>query len=108
LDTRIHENLLTLLSNLHPGGWAEFADLDIRYYSQDDSVNDDNALRRWRAAAENAVQKTGRTLVPGKHLEQWLKDAGFVNVQVVKSPLPLGIWPKDPKMVFSLRARLPM
>jgi hypothetical protein len=32
---------------------------------------------------------------PGPRLEQWLRDAGFENVQSHKYVLPLGTWPKD-------------
>jgi hypothetical protein len=32
-------------------------------------------------------------------LETWLIQAGFANVQAVKQILPLGPWPKDPKLV---------
>jgi len=83
---------------LKPGGWVEFQDFDIDYYSQDGSLTPDHALRRWLTTAYDAESHTGRSLRPGKHLEQWVREAGFANVHVVKSPLPLGMWPKDPKL----------
>lgn len=83
------------LNNLQPGGWAEFVDFDIDYYSQDGSLTEKHALRRWITTAHSAVSMAGREMNPGKHLEQWMKDAGFVNVQMIKTPLPIGTWPKD-------------
>ncbi|KIW99890.1 uncharacterized protein Z518_10818 [Rhinocladiella mackenziei CBS 650.93] len=84
--------------HLKPGGWVEFQDFDIDYYSQDGSLTPDHALRRWLTTAYGAEKQTGRTLCPGKYLERWVHEAGFTNVQVVKSPLPLGVWPKDQKL----------
>ena len=35
---------------------------------------------------------------PGPYLEQFLRDAGYVNVQSQKVHIPLGPWPKDKVM----------
>jgi SAM-dependent methyltransferase len=81
--------------NLKPGGWAEFQDFDIDYYSQDGTLTTEHALRRWLTTAYGAIATTRRTLKPGVQLEDWMRSVGFVNVQVIKTPLPLGPWPKD-------------
>lgn len=85
-------------TNLKPGGWVEFQDFDLDYYSQDGSLTPEHALRRWLTTAYDAEKYTERSLRPGKNLEQWMREAGFVNVQAVKSLLPLGTWPKDKKL----------
>ena len=85
--------------HLKPGGWAEFGDFDIDYYSQDDSLEKDASLRRFLVHFDVIAAKTGRTTTPGPRLETWLKEAGFTNVQVVKQVLPIGTWPKNPKLV---------
>ena len=36
---------------------------------------------------------------PGKHLEQWVREAGFINVTSTKIFLPLGTWPKSKQAV---------
>ncbi|KAL1983477.1 hypothetical protein VTN96DRAFT_10298 [Rasamsonia emersonii] len=33
---------------------------------------------------------------PGMRLEQWFRDAGFVDIHVERYRIPLGTWPKDP------------
>jgi hypothetical protein len=81
---------------------VEFQDFDIDYYSQDSSLSKTHAMRRWLDIAYGAEENTGRTLRPGKKLEEWVKDAGFTNVHVVKNLLPLGTWPKDTKLVRDL------
>lgn len=84
--------------NIRPGGWVEFQDFDIDYYSQDGSLSKTHAMRRWLDIAYGAEENTQRSLRPGPKIEGWVRDAGFTNVQVVKNVLPLGTWPKDPKL----------
>jgi hypothetical protein len=35
---------------------------------------------------------------PAPSMEQWVKDAGFVNVKVETFPMPVGAWPRDPRL----------
>lgn len=35
---------------------------------------------------------------PGPKLEDWLRDAGFVNISTKVLPLPMGTWPKDKRL----------
>ncbi|OAL30125.1 hypothetical protein AYO20_08928 [Fonsecaea nubica] len=84
--------------NLKPGAWAEFADLDIDYYSQDGTLTEDDALSRWIKIAAQGMEDLGRSLRPGKRLEGWMRDAGFVNVNVVRTPVPVGTWPRDKRL----------
>ena len=46
----------------------------------------------------NGIAASGSEPHLGAHLEQWMKDAGFVNVTVVKTAVPVGSWPKDEKL----------
>ena len=73
--------------NLNPGAWAEFADLDIEYYSQDGTLTKDHAIVRWIETAAQGMEDFGRTLRPGKRLEGWMRDSGFVNLKVRKFPV---------------------
>ena len=86
------------LSHTKPGGWVEFQDFDIDYYSHDGSLTAGHALRRWLTLAYGAEEKTGRSLRPGKFIEQWMRDAGFIHVHVIRTPLPLGSWPKNKRL----------
>jgi hypothetical protein len=36
---------------------------------------------------------------PGPKAEEWIKSAGFINVQHEIHPIPTGKWPKDKKLV---------
>ncbi|ETN44789.1 uncharacterized protein HMPREF1541_09664 [Cyphellophora europaea CBS 101466] len=78
-----------------PGGWAEFQDWDIELYSQDDTYPQECALRKWDDLVIEGIRASGSEPHLGMHLEQWMKDAGFVDVTAVKTPVPVGNWPKD-------------
>ncbi|EEH50193.2 uncharacterized protein PADG_06272 [Paracoccidioides brasiliensis Pb18] len=85
-------------SHLMPGGWAEFQDSDARWYSDDDSYNQDSALGKWLKLFHEAAYTHGRELAPGPKLEGWVRNAGFTDVVTKKLRVPIGKWPRDPKL----------
>lgn len=82
-------------AHLKPGGVVEMQDWDFAFRTQDGSLRADAALCRWQTAGFEAAGRIGRSLRPGRELESWVREAGFVDVQVVRTPMPLGPWPKD-------------
>lgn len=78
-----------------PGGWVEFQDWDTNFYSPDGSLNPNHSIYQFHKTTSEAQEDKGYNMRPGPHLEQWLIDAGFTNVQCPKFILPLGTWPKD-------------
>lgn len=40
-----------------------------------------------------------RSYAPGPNLKKWAKEAGYVNVTEEIVPLPIGIWPRDKRLV---------
>ncbi|EQB56140.1 methyltransferase domain-containing protein [Colletotrichum gloeosporioides Cg-14] len=83
-------------ANTNPGGWVEFQDWDLLYHSDDDSINDDHYSMKMDKMFMECSRKVGRDPQPGPQLEQWMRDAGFVNIHHKKIKAPLGTWPKDP------------
>jgi hypothetical protein len=81
------------------GGWAEFVDFDMRYYSEDGTLKPEHHSTKWIANINDACRKMGRESSPGPLLEGWLRDAGYKNIWHKVFPLPLGMWPKDPSLV---------
>lgn len=75
---------------LKPGGWVEMVDFDIWWYSQDGTLTEECALRRYMTTAHQTVAISGRTFRPGRRLEGWVREAGFVGVNALKTPLPIG------------------
>ncbi|KAF4875852.1 Secondary metabolism regulator LAE1 [Colletotrichum siamense] len=82
--------------NLNPGGWVEFQDYNIKFLTDDDTLNEDHFASQWNKNLMEACNAAGRNPNPGYDLEKWVKEAGFVDVVVRKFKLPMGTWPKDP------------
>ena len=94
-----------------PGGFLECQELDVYAATDDNSLSDDSAIRKWCANQEEAAQKMGRSLrVKGADFKKQMEDAGFQNVEVREYKLPIGPWPLDPKLkevgLFQLAAML--
>jgi len=83
-------------ANLSPGGWAEFQDFDLEYYSDDGSLKEEHDVMVWDRLFLSAAGKTGREVSPGPRFEAWVRDAGFRGVLHRKFKFPIGSWPRDP------------
>ncbi|KAJ9150561.1 S-adenosyl-L-methionine-dependent methyltransferase [Coniochaeta hoffmannii] len=87
-----------IYDNLVPGGWAEFQDFDLQYYSEDGSLTEEHDTKKWIDTLLSAARKIGRDPCPGVSLEKWVRDAGFTEVVHQRFRFPIGPWPKDPKL----------
>jgi len=81
-----------------PGGYVEFQDWSTWLYSQDGTLPADSALNTFHQLTCGGRHAQGYNMLPGPHLEQYIRDAGYVDVHVEKIHLPLGPWPKDKLM----------
>lgn len=81
-----------------PGGWVEFQDWDPFLYSEDGTTKG-TGIEKYYTVIRAAFQKVGRVFGPGPKLEEWMREAGFVDVHVEKFKLPMGAWPKDKHFV---------
>ncbi|RYO99593.1 hypothetical protein DL763_001412 [Monosporascus cannonballus] len=88
----------SIFENLTPGGWAEFQDFDLQYYSEDGSLTESHDTMKWINTLLEAARKIDRDPCPGISLEKWVKEAGFKNVTHHRFRFPIGPWPRDPKM----------
>ncbi|KAL1963991.1 hypothetical protein VTN77DRAFT_7666 [Rasamsonia byssochlamydoides] len=43
-----------------------------------------------------AFERAGYPTRPGPYLEEWFREAGFVDIHVHKYLVPMGSWAKDP------------
>jgi hypothetical protein len=83
-----------------PGGWTEFKDWDMTLVSSDDSIPHDSYTLRYHQLLYDAFDIIKRTYKPGPSLRKWAEDAGYVNVTEQVLPVPIGLWPKDKKLVI--------
>ncbi|KAL1967723.1 hypothetical protein VTN77DRAFT_2980 [Rasamsonia byssochlamydoides] len=78
-----------------PGGWVEFQDWNSMPRSEDGSM-DGTGVEKFYKAVMGAFEKHGYPIRPGPYLEEWFREAGFVDIHVHKYRVPMGVWPKDP------------
>lgn len=81
-----------------PGGWAEFSDYEMNYYSDDCSMPEDSNMKKLAELLVEGCDKIGRTVSPGPKLKGWMEQAGFKDIQQEVCKLPMGAWPKDKTM----------
>lgn len=67
---------------LKPGGWIEHIDASGTIYSEDNTINEENAMVQWGKIWQEAGRKSGNPvdLLERNLQEQGMKEAGFVNV----------------------------
>ncbi|KAH6689653.1 S-adenosyl-L-methionine-dependent methyltransferase [Plectosphaerella plurivora] len=92
------ELVKNVFGGLSTGGWAEFQDYDMRYYSEDGSLTKEHHTKKWIDTLLASAAKVGREPVPGVKLKEWVTDAGFVNVREEVFRMPIGPWAKDRDM----------
>ncbi|KAK2037322.1 methyltransferase domain-containing protein [Colletotrichum somersetense] len=86
----------SIYENTNPGGWVEFQDYDLLYTSDDGTLTEEHQTLKWICLILEACDKMGRDGRPGAKLENWVREAGFVNITHKKFIVPIGPWPKDP------------
>ncbi|KAH7125424.1 S-adenosyl-L-methionine-dependent methyltransferase [Dendryphion nanum] len=82
-------------ANLRPGGWIEFQDFNVEWYSKDGTHTPDSDAAKFIQLLVDAARKAGKEPSPGPKLEQWIKDAGFQSVVHQRFKIPVGPWPRD-------------
>ena len=89
---------MSYIRNLNPGGWVEFQDFDLEYLSDDGSLTEEHAFRRWTKLCLDGLAAHNRTGCPGRNLRSYAEGAGFVNIREEMFKVPMGSWPKDPEL----------
>ncbi|KAK7418749.1 hypothetical protein QQX98_003767 [Neonectria punicea] len=85
---------------LKPGGWIESYEGDPMCHSDDGSLKEGSAIAEWGKFFYEGGNKLGRifTPLPDSLQEKGMKEAGFVDIHSNTVKVPVGDWPKDPKM----------
>ena len=56
------------------------------------------AYQRWSEWMDYASKKQGRPMRIAKQVRKWMIAAGYVDVHLIVTKLPIGSWPKDKKL----------
>jgi hypothetical protein len=67
--------------------------------SSDDSVPHDSYTYKYHQLLYEALDIIKRSYKPGPSLKKWAEEAGYENVTEEILPVPMGLWPKDKKLV---------
>ncbi|KAL1981103.1 hypothetical protein VTN96DRAFT_3086 [Rasamsonia emersonii] len=85
-------------THLKPGGYFEIVEVAIWAWSDDGSLKEDSPYIQWLTHLNQAGDKTGRKMNVAPELRRWVTDAGFEDVTEKVYVVPLGPWPKDPRL----------
>ncbi|KAF4435280.1 mRNA 3 -end-processing YTH1 [Fusarium acutatum] len=89
-----------------PGGWVESFEASAMLESDDDTVKEGSAMSEWGKFFIEGGKRLGRTftILDDDLQQKGMEDAGFTDIHTRNfkaspiSALPIGSWPKDPKM----------
>lgn len=88
-----------VFATLKPGGWVESQDFDYRCQSDDNTIPPDSKMKFWEDEWTRGIQKTGLNgFVRPELIIEHMKAAGFVNITRQNFKVPIGPWPKDPRL----------
>ncbi|RYO81616.1 hypothetical protein DL766_000849 [Monosporascus sp. MC13-8B] len=76
---------------LRPGGWCQLVEIYFNAQSDNATLTDGHALRRWSSAYLGAMGQSKNPRVPGR-LAALMRGAGFREVEELMFPLPLCGW----------------
>ncbi|KAJ4265099.1 hypothetical protein NW762_005345 [Fusarium torreyae] len=79
-----------------PGGQVEISEGRANFFCDDDSLKEDMATHKWLMEFRRLSTPMGFDIAP--KLPDMLKEAGFEDVDFVQKVVPMGTWPKDPKL----------
>ncbi|ORY17343.1 S-adenosyl-L-methionine-dependent methyltransferase [Clohesyomyces aquaticus] len=85
-------------THLQPGGWLEFQEPEAWVISDDDTLKKAENLCRWQQLVNDAASQFKKEIRLADSLKQRMLKAGFVDVYERVVKVPIGPWPKDPKM----------
>ena len=81
---------------LKPGAWFEVKEIALPIRCLDKSLPETD-LAYWGDRMMEASRRNNTAFDNPYEYRHWMEEAGFVNVEEQKYPLPLNPWPKNPK-----------
>ncbi|RFU77380.1 methyltransferase [Trichoderma arundinaceum] len=81
---------------LQPGGWCQLVEIYFNAQSDNGTLSPDHALSRWSSGYLDAMhpQKDPRAAL---RLKDWMRSAGFTEIESRLLTLPMCPWPSDPR-----------
>ncbi|AEO55388.1 hypothetical protein MYCTH_2116126 [Thermothelomyces thermophilus ATCC 42464] len=103
----IHANrwmnyLSDILRVLRPGGWCQMVEIYFNAQSDNGTLTSNHALQVWSQSYMQSIQPLKDPRAPLR-LQNWMTQAGFVEVESRVLTLPLSGWPTVPNLSSDLR-----
>lgn len=70
----------------------------VWFYSQEGELSDESSVRQWNCHLVDGMNIFGKSINVVDELVEKLKAAGFVGVREDVLKVPVGPWPKDPRL----------
>ncbi|KAK1985018.1 TAM domain methyltransferase [Colletotrichum cereale] len=83
---------------LKPGGWIELQDMHWAYGCDDETMGPDFTPVHMQARIKEALGKLGVDIHAAESYPKHAEDAGFINLKHEIKKVPVGPWPKDPRL----------
>ncbi|KAL2009086.1 hypothetical protein VTN00DRAFT_7280 [Thermoascus crustaceus] len=94
-----HDRLFSrAFKHLKPGGWFEVQTTDPWFYSDDGTHEKATNCKIFLTNLHEAGEKFGKSMGLVQTWKERMIKAGFVDVHCEVYKLPIGPWPKDPKL----------
>ncbi|KAJ6121271.1 hypothetical protein N7512_003736 [Penicillium capsulatum] len=90
--------VLMFAGHLKPGGRLEVSECRPHAQCDDDTYPEDCHLRAWEREFHRITQMQGQVWDISPDMPRMVKDAMFENVDYSERFVPIGTWPKDPKL----------
>lgn len=88
----------TIFASLQPGGWVQHLEMSIVFESDDDTIGDGHVMKEWSETFLRYGEQVGKTLDIASTCTSMIRDAGFQEVEEKWFKVPIGKWPRDPKL----------
>ncbi|RBQ81496.1 hypothetical protein FVER14953_20247 [Fusarium verticillioides] len=81
-----------------PGGWVESVEADIHFRSDDGTAEEQEVYKVCNKLYEDGGKAIGRPFFVHELQPKGMEEAGFVDIKTVDYKIPIGDWPKDPRL----------
>ncbi|KAK1987981.1 UMTA methyltransferase [Colletotrichum cereale] len=81
---------------LRPGGWCQMVEIYFNAQSDNGTLTQNHALRRWSRRYLDSMQPYKDPRAP-LQMQSWMQSAGFDSVETQMIPLPTCSWSNDPR-----------
>jgi hypothetical protein len=83
--------------NMVPGGWIELLDFEAWASTDDNSLPEASAYNQYQVLLSEASKSFGKLMNVSPRFHEFVRDAGFVNVEEDSRKIPLSPWSTDRK-----------